>query len=115
MFWIQLLIVGLVAYYVLKRNVVPLTQVPLRLLWLVMMAPTLFWAYRKVAHAQQPIPSGTIIGLFIVCLVFSFWSIFQYPRRRPDRDLGKPTDAVAIDSEYEGDAGEASSAPQNGQ
>lgn len=82
MFWTWLLILGWVTYYVLQRNVVPLTRAPLGLLWLVMMAPGLILAYWRLAYPQQPIPLGLVLGPFVVCPLIYWWLVYRNPRSR---------------------------------
>ncbi len=111
MFWTWLLILGWVTYYVLQRNVVPLTRAPLGLLWLVMMAPGLILAYWKVAHPQQPIPLGIVIGPFIACPLIYWWLICQNPRRSLDRDLSKPDGSASVEAGADGEDGDAAARP----
>jgi membrane-associated protease RseP (regulator of RpoE activity) len=107
MFWTWLLILGWVTYYVLQRNVVPLTRAPLGVLWLVMMAPGLILAYWKVAHPQQPIPLGLVIGPFLVCPLIYWWLIRQNPRQGLDRDLSKSNDSDSVEPGADGESGAA--------
>lgn len=78
LFW--LLLLGLMTYILLRRTVIHLTQTPLWMLWLVMMAPAIIWyTWVLMYGAFQPFPPDLILP-FLICPFF-YWFLFQWGRR----------------------------------
>ncbi|MDJ0737133.1 MAG: site-2 protease family protein [Nostocaceae cyanobacterium] len=77
-FW-YLLILGLVTYLIVQRNVVEMTTTPVWILWLILMMPAILWSLWSLRYGQN-IP----LGLFIAPLLISFilyWLLFQWGRK----------------------------------
>ncbi len=75
-FWFWLVLLGLITYSVIKRNVAGITRTPVWLLWLVMMTPALLWtAWIMVQGTNRPMPLLLQVGPFIVCPIVYWWLI----------------------------------------
>ncbi|MEM9772514.1 MAG: site-2 protease family protein, partial [Cyanobacteria bacterium P01_D01_bin.73] len=67
-FW--LLVVGLIAYWVVKQSVGNFTKTSVWVLWLVMMTPALIWTTWVVINGNdQPLPAALAVVPFLVCPV----------------------------------------------
>ena len=81
-----LLLLSTFTYYILKKSVAGITRTPTWLLWLVMMAPVLafaFWSMTGNAE-DEPFPLQLLLGMFIVCPVL-YWMLIQWGRIPPDK------------------------------
>ncbi len=75
-FWFWLILLGLITYFVIKRNVAGITRTPVWLLWAVMMTPALLWtAWIMVQGTSRSMPLLLQIGPFIVCPIIYWWLI----------------------------------------
>ncbi len=92
-FWL-LLILGLITYNILQRNVASITNTPIWLLWAVMMTPaTLLTLWAIVMGQDTPVPPVIAFGTFFVCFAVYWWLVSAGripPSKQPDRD--RPTD-----------------------
>lgn len=91
-----LILLGLITYLMVQRNVARLTQTPVWLLWLVLMTPALLWTGWTVIHgAKQPLPRSLMIWPLVICPIL-YWVLFQRGRQ-PQQD--KPTEVQAPQTE----------------
>ncbi|MFB8792050.1 MAG: hypothetical protein U7123_25185 [Potamolinea sp.] len=78
-----LILLGLITYFIVKRSVASITQTPIWLLWLVMMAPALVWSGWTLVNGQaKPMPAALVLGPFVICLPL-YWLLIQWGRRSP--------------------------------
>jgi len=78
-----LILLGLITYFIVKRSVASITQTPIWLLWLVMMAPALVWSGWTLVNGQdKPMPPALVLGPFVICLPL-YWLLIQWGRRSP--------------------------------
>ena len=67
-FW--LVLVGLMAYWIVRQSVGSLTKTSVWVLWLVMMTPALIWTtWALVYGSQRPLPAALAVVPFLVCPV----------------------------------------------
>ncbi len=66
---IGLLLVGLITYWIVQRNVAGITRTPVWLLWLVMMTPATTWVIWELVHGNKPIPPELVIFPLLICLL----------------------------------------------
>ena len=72
---ILLILLGILVYFVLQRNVASITRTPIWVLWLVMMMPALFLTAWVVVNDGQEPPLTLILLLLAVCAVVYFMLI----------------------------------------
>lgn len=93
-----LILLGLITYFIVKRSVASITQTPVWLLWLVMMAPALVWSGWTIVNGQdKPMPPELVLGPFVVCLPL-YWLLIQWGRRDPNRPVAKGNEEATTDS-----------------
>ena len=74
-FWL-LLILGLITYNILQRNVASITTTPIGLLWAVMMTPaTLLTLWGVFMGKDTPVPAVLAFGSFLVCFTAYWWLV----------------------------------------
>lgn len=100
--WLLLLILGWITYILLKRSIPSMTQTPVWLFWLVMMAPALsltIWMLINGEDEPPPIPLG--IALLMLCLVMLvFVWLISIGRREPqDPQATSPVENPLADSQ----------------
>ncbi len=103
-----LLLLSTFTYYILKKSVAGITRTPTWLLWLVMMAPVLVFAFWSLSgRADEPFPLELLLGMFIVCPVL-YWMLIQWGRIPPDKqakeqakDLQNSAEAEAVKAAVE--------------
>lgn len=84
--WLLLVILGAITYYLVKRNVAPITRTPLWIIWLVMMIPALVWTiWYEVMGQDQPIPLLLVIAPLIICFTLYVWLIGLGKKTPPDQ------------------------------
>lgn len=93
--WLVLLILlGPIAYFVIKRSVANITQTPVWLLWLVMMTPALVWSgWILIYGEEQPIPISLMLAPFVLCPLL-YWLLIQWGRRDSNPSADKRTEAT---------------------
>jgi len=83
LFWLWLMLLGLITYLVIRRSVAHLTRTPVWLLWLVMMIPALTWVGWALLYGQQqPIPTVLVITPLIISPIL-YWVLVQQGRLPP--------------------------------
>ena len=88
-FWLLLLLLGIITYWVLQRSVSQITKTPVWILWLVMMTPALIWSSWVVLYGQkEPIPPALVIVPFVLCPLL-YLSLVQLGRKTPHPDATK--------------------------
>ncbi|HEY9600865.1 MAG TPA: site-2 protease family protein [Allocoleopsis sp.] len=93
--WLLLILLGLITYFVIKRSVTSITQTPVWLLWLVMMAPALIWSGWMLLNngEDKQMPPALLFGPFVVCPLL-YWWLVQWGRRSakpPETNLTEET------------------------
>lgn len=69
-------LLGLMTYVVIQKNVAHITKTPIWLLWSVLMAPSFIWMSWIVFNGKdQPLPWILVLGPFIVCPWLYFWLV----------------------------------------
>ncbi len=92
LFWVWLILLGLITYVVIRRSVAHLTRTPVWLLWLVMMIPALTWVGWVLLNGQQrPIPTVLVIIPLVVSPIL-YWVLVQQGRLTPPDATPKPED-----------------------
>ncbi len=82
--WLLLILLGLITYFIVKRNVAGITRTPVWLVWLVMMTPALIWtAWFLVFGEDKPLPPLLFIGPFVLCPLV-YWWLVQRGQTRAD-------------------------------
>lgn len=88
-FWL-LLILGLITYNILQRNVATITSTPIWLLWFVMMTPaTMLTLWALMMGQDTPVPPALALSIFLICFVVYWWLVSAGripPPKQPDRD-----------------------------
>lgn len=93
-FWLLLLLLGIITFSILQRSVSQFTTTPVWILWLVIMTPALIWGIWVGLYGQnEPIPPVLIIVPFILCPLF-YLSLVQQGRKRQDK---QPTGEAGSD------------------
>lgn len=83
-FWLTLILLGIITYWVLQRSVSQMTRTPVWILWLVMMTPALIWSTWVALYGQkEPIPDLLVILPFILCPLL-YLSLVQSGRKSSD-------------------------------
>jgi len=100
--WLLLILLGLITYFVIKRSVTSITQTPVWLLWLVMMAPALIWSGWMLLNSEdKQMPPALIVGPFVLCPLL-YWWLIQWGRssaKPPEPNLTgetPPTEAQPV-------------------
>ena len=92
MFFLWLLVLGLISYYLLQTSISRITRTPVWLLWLVIMGPALIWSgWVLVYGANKTVPPELVIIPFLVC-PFLYWFLVQLGRQEI---TGSSADRVA--------------------
>ncbi len=92
LFWVWLILLGLITYLVIRRSVAHLTRTPVWLLWLVMMIPALTWVGWALLYGpRQPIPTVLVITPLVVSPIL-YWMLVQQGRLPPPTPVAKPED-----------------------
>ncbi|MEM9004294.1 MAG: site-2 protease family protein [Cyanobacteria bacterium P01_F01_bin.86] len=92
-----LLLLSTFMYYVVKRSVAGITRTPTWILWLVLMAPPLVFAFWSLTdRADEPFPLGLLLGLLIVCPIL-YWLLIQWGRIPPEKSGKEAKNASAAD------------------
>ncbi|MEB3308847.1 MAG: site-2 protease family protein [Snowella sp.] len=69
-------LLGLITYVVIQKNVAHITKTPIWLLWSVLMAPSFIWMSWIVLQGKdKPLPWFLIVGPFIACPWLYFWLV----------------------------------------
>ena len=76
-----LIVLGVITYFIVKRSVATITQTPVWVFWLVMMAPALIWSAWWLIFEDRPMPIFLAIAPFILCPLLYWWLI----------QIGRPT------------------------
>lgn len=88
-FWLLILILGIITYWVLQRSVSQITTTPVWILWLVIMTPALIWTTWLGVYGQnEPIPPALVILPFILCPLF-YLSLVQWGQKLDSRNSAK--------------------------
>lgn len=70
MIYYWLLLVGLMAYWIIRQSVGRLTKTSVWVLWLVMMAPALIWTTWALVYGNdRPLPMALAVVPFLICPV----------------------------------------------
>jgi membrane-associated protease RseP (regulator of RpoE activity) len=94
-FWL-LLILGLITYNILQRNVASITRTPIWLLWAVMMTPaTVLTLWAVLMGHDTPVPPALAVGTFLLCFVVYWWlvSAGRIPPSKPSPDRDRSTES----------------------
>ncbi|AFZ36311.1 peptidase M50 [Stanieria cyanosphaera PCC 7437] len=79
-----LIVLSLITYFLVQRNVKNITTTPVWLCWLVMMFPAFIWtAWTYFAGENQPIPIVLVVIPFVACPILYGWLI---QRGRPKEE-----------------------------
>jgi membrane-associated protease RseP (regulator of RpoE activity) len=75
--WLLLIVLlGFFTYYIVKRQIAPITRTPLWIFWLVMMAPALLLTtWFLIMGTQKVPPPSLMVGSFVLSLLVSWWLI----------------------------------------
>lgn len=81
MFYLWLLVLGVISYFLLQTSITRITRTPVWLLWLVIMAPALIWSgWMLVSRASKSSPPDWLIIPFLVCPLL-YWFLVQLGRK----------------------------------
>ncbi|MBV6622176.1 MAG: site-2 protease family protein [Rivularia sp. (in: Bacteria)] len=94
-FWL-LIILGILIYYILRKEVTKLTKTPPLLLWLVLMAPPIIWITWAIRYGTQ-IPLGLFFGSLVICSVL-YNVLFEWGRISV-KQRKKPSEAGNVQQE----------------
>ncbi len=73
---ILFILLGLMTYVIIQKNVAHITKTPIWLLWSVLMAPSFIWISWIVLNGKdQPLPWILVLGPFIVCPWLYLWLV----------------------------------------
>lgn len=81
-FWLLslVLLLSLITYFIVQRNVASITRTPVWLLWLVMMTPALIWSTWTLIYGEnKPMPPELVLGPFVICPLL-YWLLIQWGR-----------------------------------
>ena len=97
---VWLVLIGIVAYFIVRQSVSGITRASLWVLWLVMMAPALIWTAWTLANGPgQPVPPWLALPPFIACPLIYVWLVQQGRSARPQQptngDLESPISVLA--------------------
>jgi len=96
-----LILLSAISYLIVKRSVSQITQTPVWLLWLVLMAPPLLLAlWVAIVGDEEPLPLPLVLIPFILCPLIYWWLI---QRGRPQPAAAKP-EAAEGNGELAGEA-----------
>ena len=91
--WLLLILLGIITYFIVKHSVASITRTPVWILWLVLMIPALIWSIWTLVYGQKaPMPTGLVIGPFVVCSLL-YWLLIHRGRREPGSPPANPTEA----------------------
>ncbi|MEM9244694.1 MAG: site-2 protease family protein [Cyanobacteria bacterium P01_F01_bin.153] len=108
-FW--LLLVGLMAYWVVKQSVGSFTKTSVWVLWLVMMTPALIWTTWFLVHGNdRPLPPALAVVPFLVCPVL--YAVLVQWGRSPGESNGDPKGASTGSGESASQGGGGENLPQ---
>ena len=81
LFLTLLVFLGLLTYFMLKRRVAQITQTPLWVFWLILMAPAFTWMVWLLINGEdKPLPLALLVFPFLLCPLLCRWLI----------ELGRP-------------------------
>lgn len=70
------MVLSIVTYYLIKRNLSSITRTPVWLIWLVMMAPIFIWTAWWLLHGEDsPVPLGLMLASFLLAPFIYLWLI----------------------------------------
>ena len=76
LFLTLLVFLGLLTYFMLKRRVAEVTQTPLWVFWLILMAPAFTWmAWLLIYGEDKPLPLALLVFPFLLCPLLCRWLI----------------------------------------
>lgn len=85
-----LILLGVLTYFIVQRQVAGVTRTSVWLLWLVAMAPALIWGLWAAIYGRaQPLPGPLVWLPFVICLV-AYWQLFESGRIASDRSTPRP-------------------------
>nr|WP_255699226.1 site-2 protease family protein [Tychonema sp. BBK16] len=91
MFYLWLLVLGVISYFLLQTSISPITRTPVWLLWLVIMAPALIYTTWLLANsASKSTPPDWLIIPFFVCPIF-YWLLVKLGRKEMTSDTTEIT------------------------
>ncbi len=86
-----LILLGVLIYFIVQRQVAGVTRTSVWLLWFVAMAPALIWGIWAAIHGgSQPLPGPLVWLPFVICLV-AYWQLFESGRISPNTSTPRPT------------------------
>lgn len=97
---VWLVLIGIVAYFIVRQSVSGITRASVWVLWLVMMAPALIWTtWTLVNGPGQPVPPWLALPPFIACPLLYVILVQQGRSARPQQssedDLNSPLSVLA--------------------
>ncbi|TAD79351.1 MAG: site-2 protease family protein [Oscillatoriales cyanobacterium] len=91
---VWLLLIGIVAYFIVRQSVSGITRASVWVLWLVMMSPALIWTtWTLVNGTSQPIPVWLALPPFVACPLLYVVLVQQGRSARPQQPLSDDLDA----------------------
>ncbi len=91
-----LLLLSAISYLIVKRSVSQITQTPVWLLWLVLMAPPLLLTiWVTIVGDEEPLPLPIVLIPFILCPILYWWLIQRGRPRPPENPTNQPAAASA--------------------
>jgi membrane-associated protease RseP (regulator of RpoE activity) len=93
MYWLLLIVLGLITYLLVQRSVARITRTPVWILWLVLMLPAIIWGVWITAYGEKTqMPPGLMFGSFALCSVL-YWLLIQWGRVEPSEKTVPETEA----------------------
>ena len=101
------ILLGLITYFLIQKNVSRITKTPIWLLWLVLMAPSFVWmSWFLIYGENKPLPLLLILGPFLVS-PWLYWWLVQKGRigatenssnsdKNPEESATPPGDAAKV-------------------
>jgi hypothetical protein len=78
-----LILLGVLTYFIVQRQVAGMTRPPVWLLWLVAMTPALIWLLWAIAYGNtRSLPALLVWLPFLICLVL-YWQLLQARQVKP--------------------------------
>lgn len=95
-----LIVLSLITYFLVQRNVKNVTNTPVWLCWLVMMLPAFIWtAWTYFAEENQPIPLILVVVPFVVCPLLYGWLIQQGKPKEENKTVSNNSEPNPINSQ----------------
>ena len=95
--WFILILLSIITYFVVQRNIRNITKTPVWLCWFVMMLPAFIWtAWTYFLGGEKPIPPMVFLIPLLVCPLLYGWLI-QIGKPQQDKSNESPTETKIVE------------------